>query len=77
LQLRGGVVHMNDQTMYNIFNSFRIFSSLQAQSLTDLHALQSRALEWQLAFQAQSTFYQTALHGILSVNPGMYRFEDR
>ena len=73
----GEGVHLNDQTIHNILNSFQIFSSPQGMDLADLQALQARALQWNLAFQAQNIFYDTALHGIMSINPGMYRWEYR
>lgn len=71
----GEGVHLNDQTIHNIMNSFQIFSSPQGMQLADLQALQSRALQWQLAFETQRIFYETALHGIMSINPGWVRVE--
>jgi hypothetical protein len=77
LAAAGEGVHLNDPTIHNIFSSFQIFPSPQARSLTDLQALQRRALEWQLAFEANRIMYETALHGIMTINPGMYRLERR
>lgn len=71
----GEGVHLIDQTIHSILNSFQIFSSPQGMQLADLQALQSRALQWQQAIETSRIFYDTAMKGIMSINPGWVRVE--